>query len=144
MDVERELDGRVAVVTGSARNIGAAIARALADAGAAVVVNAKSSVAEAVDVARAISDRGGKAVAKIADVGTADGAQALVASAMDTFGRLDILVNNAAVRREIDFADLDYQEWRDIIATILDGAYLCAHAALPHLTKVIRQWHRTS
>ena len=133
MDVERELDGRVAVVTGSARNIGAAIARALADAGAAVVVNAKSSVAEAVDVARAISDRGGKAVAKIADVGTADGAQALVASAMDTFGRLDILVNNAAVRREIDFADLDYQEWRDIIATILDGAYLCAHAALPHL-----------
>jgi 3-oxoacyl-[acyl-carrier protein] reductase len=133
VDVERELDGRVAVVTGSARNIGAAIARALADAGAAVVVNAKSSTADAEGIARDIRDRGGRAIATMADVGTPEGARALVASAVDAFGRLDILVNNAASRREVDFAQLDYQEWRDIIGTILDGAYLCAHAALPHL-----------
>lgn len=128
-----DLGGRVAIVTGSARNIGRAIARALADAGAAVVINARSSEADAEAVAREIVAAGGKAMAKIADVGTPDGAKALVAAAVDTFGRLDILVNNAAVRREIDFEKLDYAEWRDIIATILDGAYLCAHEALPHM-----------
>ena len=135
MSAGHDLQGRVAIVTGSARNIGRAIARALADDGAAVVINAKSSAADAEAVAREIRDAGGNAAAKIADVGTPDGAQALVAAAVESFGRLDILVNNAAVRREVDFDKLDYQEWRDIIATILDGAYLCAHAALPHLRK---------
>jgi len=128
-----DLGGRVAIVTGSARNIGRAIARALAGAGAAVVINARASEADAEAVAREIVAAGGKAVAKIADVGTPDGAKALVAAAIETFGRLDILVNNAAVRREIDFEKLDYAEWRDIIATILDGAFLCAHEALPHM-----------
>jgi len=128
-----DLQGRVAIVTGSARNIGRAIARTLADAGAAVVVNAKSSGAEAEAVSQEIRDGGGKAAAQLADVGTPEGAAALVATAVDRFGRLDILVNNAAVRREIDFAQLDYREWRDIIGTILDGAYLCAHASFPHL-----------
>jgi 3-oxoacyl-[acyl-carrier protein] reductase len=135
MSATNDLQGRVAIVTGSARNIGRAIAQALADAGAAVVINAKSSAAEAEAVARDIRDAGGKATAKLADVGIPDGAESLVATAVESFGRLDILVNNAAVRREMDFDKLDYQEWRDIIATILDGAYLCAHAALPHLIK---------
>ena len=128
-----DLRGRVAIVTGSARNIGRAIARSLAESGAAVVVNAKSSAAEADAVAREIRDAGGKATAKIADIGKPEGAAALVSAAVDSFGRLDIVVNNAAVRREIDFEQLDYQEWRDITATILDGAYLCSRAALPHL-----------
>ena len=69
----------------------------------------------------------------LADVSDPDAAAALVATAIRSFGRLDILVNNASVRREIDFADLDYKEWRDILATTLDGAYLCSRAALPHL-----------
>jgi 3-oxoacyl-[acyl-carrier protein] reductase len=133
MSNSNDLRGRVAIVTGSARNIGRAIARGLAEAGASVVVNAKSSAADAEAVAREIRDAGGKATVKIADVGNPDGAKALVATAVESFGRLDILVNNAAVRREIDFEKLDYQEWRDITATILDGAYLCAHQALPHL-----------
>jgi len=128
-----DLQGRAAIVTGSARNIGRAIARALAGAGAAVVINARSSEAEAEAVAKEIRDAGGKATARIADVGTPEGAAALVGAALDHFGRLDILVNNAAVRREMDFARLDYEEWRAVLATILDGAYLCAHAALPHL-----------
>ena len=128
-----DLQGRVAIVTGSARNIGRAIARALADAGAAVVVNAKSSTAEADAVSKEIRDAGGQAAVRIADISTPEGAAALIAAAVDNFGRVDILVNNAAVRREIDFEKLDYSEWRDIIGTILDGAYLCAHAALPHL-----------
>lgn len=127
------LQGRVAIVTGSARNIGRAIVRAFADAGAAVVVNARSSAAEADAVAREIAGAGGRATVAIADVGTPDGAASVVRAAVEAFGRVDILVNNAAVRREVDFASLDYKEWRDIIGTILDGAYLCTHAALPHL-----------
>ena len=133
MNEQRNLQGRAAIVTGSARNIGRAIARALADAGAAVVVNAKSSAADADAVVREIREAGGQAIAKIADVGQPEAAASLVDAAIKAFGRLDILVNNAAVRREIDFEKLDYQEWRTITATILDGAYLCAHAASPHL-----------
>jgi 3-oxoacyl-[acyl-carrier protein] reductase len=128
------LQGHVAIVTGSARNIGRAIAHALAEAGAAVVVNARSSAAEAEAVVQEIRNRGGQAVAKMADVGQPEQAAALIDAAVQAFGRLDILVNNAAVRREIDFEQLDYQEWRAIIATILDGAYLCARAAAPYLS----------
>jgi 3-oxoacyl-[acyl-carrier protein] reductase len=128
------LQGRVAIVTGSARNIGRAIAHALAEAGAAVVVNARSSAAEAEAVVQEIRNRGGQAVAKIADVGQPEQAASLIDAAVQAFGRLDILVNNAAVRREIDFEQLDYEEWRAIIATILDGAYLCSRAAAPYLS----------
>ena len=58
---------------------------------------------------------------------------ALVATAVESFGRLDILVNNASVRREVAFAELDYREWREIMAITLDAAYICSRAALPHL-----------
>jgi len=127
------LSGRVALVTGSGRNIGRAIALKLAGAGAAVMVSARASAAEADAVAAEIRGGGGRAAVKLADVADPASAAALIAATVEAFGRLDILVNNAAVRREVDFASLDYREWRDIIGTILDGAYLCSHAALPHL-----------
>lgn len=127
-----ELSGCVAVVTGSARNIGRSIALELATAGAAVIVNARhSGPAEAV-VAEIRGD-GGRAELKLADVSSPNEATALIAAAVDHFGRLDILVNNASVRRETDFARIEYQEWREILAVTLDGAFLCTHAALPHL-----------
>lgn len=129
----QELAGRVAVVTGSARNIGRAIALALARAGAAVIVNARTSASEAEAVAEEIRGTGGRAGVKVADITDPDQALALIAAAIDHYDRLDILVNNASVRREVSFADLDYREWREIVATTLDGAYLCSHAALPHL-----------
>jgi 3-oxoacyl-[acyl-carrier protein] reductase len=128
-----DLTGRVAIVTGSSRNIGRAIALELAGAGAAVVINARTSAAEAEAVAQEIRDAGGRAAVSIADVADPGAAAALVAEAISAFGRLDVLVNNAAVRRETRFAELDYREWREIISIILDGAYLCSHAALPHL-----------
>jgi 3-oxoacyl-[acyl-carrier protein] reductase len=131
--VPQNLSGRVAVVTGSSRNIGRAIALELAGAGAAVMVNARTSAAEAEAVAAEIRKAGGRAAVAIADVADPDAAAALIAAAVESFGRLDILVNNAAVRREIDFARLDYREWREIVSIILDGAYLCSRAALPHL-----------
>jgi 3-oxoacyl-[acyl-carrier protein] reductase len=129
----QELQGLVAVVTGSSRNIGRAIALALAKGGAAVIVNARSAAPDAAAVVEEIQHAGGRAAVQVANVGDPDGAAALIAAAVTQFGRLDILVNNASVRREMDFADLDYREWRDIMATTLDGAYLCSRAALPHL-----------
>jgi len=128
-----DLSGRVAIVTGSGRNIGRAIAIELAAAGAAVVVNARSSAAEAEAVTDEIRRSGGQSAVTMGDVGDPDVATALVNTAVATFGRLDILVNNAAVRREADFADISYVEWREILATILDGAFLCSRAALSPL-----------
>jgi len=128
-----DLSGRVALVTGSGRNIGRAIALALANAGAAVVVNARSSMAEAEAVAEEIRRAGGRAAVTLADVSDPKAVEALIDAAVGAFGRIDVLVNNAAVRKETDFANLHYAEWREIISTILDSAYLCSHAALPHL-----------
>lgn len=127
--------GRVAIVTGAARNIGRAIAIALARGGACVTVNALSSAKEAAMVAREVEDAGGQALVQLADVGDPAGAQRLIDATVRRFGRIDILVNNAAIRRETPFGELDWQEWRAVCAVILDGAYLCAHAALPHLRK---------
>ena len=129
----QELAGRVAVVTGSARNIGRAIALQLAHAGAAVVVSARSAAAEAEAVVREIADAGGRAVAQVADVTEPGDVERLIGRAVEAFGRLDILVNNAAVRRETPLSDLSYREWREILGVILDGAFLCVKAALPHL-----------
>jgi 3-oxoacyl-[acyl-carrier protein] reductase len=131
--MSNELEGRVALVTGSARNIGRAIALELARAGAAVMVNARQAVSDAAAVAGAIQAAGGRADTKIADVGDPKAVVDLVDAVAARFGRLDILVNNASVRRETDFARLEYAEWREILATTLDGAYLCSRAAFPHL-----------
>lgn len=123
----------VAVVTGAARNIGREIALQLAAAGNAVIVNARSSAAEAAEVVREIEAAGGRAAAHLADVSEPAGARSLMEAAIDHFGQIDILVNNAAVRREVPFAELDFARWREVMSVILDGAYLCAHAALPYL-----------
>lgn len=127
------LENRVAIVTGASRNIGRAIALELAREGAAVVVNARSSSAEAEAVAAEIKTQGGRAVVKLADVTDPVQSAALVATALEAFGRLDCVVNNAAVRRETPVADLELAEWREVIAIVLDGAFLMAKAAIPHL-----------
>jgi 3-oxoacyl-[acyl-carrier protein] reductase len=127
------LNGRVALVTGSGRNIGRAIALELARSGAAVVVNARSSKQEGEAVVEEIRKAGGRAVLKLGDVTDPAAVKGLVDAAVESFGRLDILVNNAGVRKETAFADLGYEEWKQITGIILDAAYLCAHEALPHL-----------
>ncbi|MGB7258334.1 MAG: SDR family oxidoreductase [Pseudolabrys sp.] len=131
----KELAGKVAIVTGSGRNIGRAIARQLSDAGASVVVNAQSNKAEADSVAREIEAAGGKAVVVMGSVGDPTIAEALAAAALKNFGRIDILVNNAALRREKPFDELSYADWREIMNVILDGAFHCAKACLPALRK---------
>jgi 3-oxoacyl-[acyl-carrier protein] reductase len=131
----QELEGRAAIVTGAARNIGRAIALTLADGGAAVAINTLKSIGEAESVAQEIKARGGTAIVIPVDISTPHGAQHLIKETAAAFGKIDILVNNAAVRRETEFSALDYEEWRSILATILDGAYLTAHAALPFLAR---------
>jgi 3-oxoacyl-[acyl-carrier protein] reductase len=131
--MSRELDGRVALVTGAARNIGLAIALELAEAGARVVVNARASGEDCEAVVREIEAAGGGAMAVLADVADPAAVGRMVQAARDRFGRLDILVNNAAIRRESAFEDLDLPAWREVVSVILDGAYLCARAALPAL-----------
>ena len=131
----QELSGRVAIVTGAGRNIGRAIALALADGGAAVVVNARSNVQEAQGVAGEIERAGGKASAAVADVADADAVARMVEQAASRFGRIDILVNNAAVRAEQAFETMTLADWRAVTAVILDGAFNCVKACLPHLKR---------
>ena len=131
----QELSGRVAIVTGAGRNVGRAIALALADGGAAVVVNARSNVQEAKAVAGEIERVGGKAFAVTADVADADAVASMVKEAASRFGRIDILVNNAAVRAEQAIETMTLAEWRAVTAVILDGAFNCVKACLPHLKR---------
>ena len=130
-----ELNGKVAIVTGAGRNIGRAIALALAEGGASIVVNARSNRAEAEAVAREIEVLGARALVHIGDVADAVAVQAMADAAVKHFGRIDILVNNAALRREKPFAEMDYAEWREILDVTLDGAFHCTKACLPGLRK---------
>jgi 3-oxoacyl-[acyl-carrier protein] reductase len=133
MTVTHELAGKVAVVTGAGRNIGRAIALALAEGGASIVVNARSNRAEAEAVARAIEAAGGNALVHVGDVADAAAVQAMADAAVTRFGRIDILVNNAALRREKPFAEMSYADWREIMDVTLDGAFHCVKACLPAL-----------
>jgi 3-oxoacyl-[acyl-carrier protein] reductase len=131
--VTKPLQDKVAIVTGSARNIGRTIALALAGDGARVVVHARSSRTETDELAAAIREAGGEATAVLADVSITDGADALIAEAVRAYGRLDILVNNAAVRRENPLGEISITEWREVLSSILDGSFLCAKAAAAHM-----------
>ena len=131
----QDLAGRVAIVTGAGRNIGRGIALALAAGGAAVVVNARSNLQEAEAVAGEIERAGGKALAVTADVADADAVRTMATAAAGKFGRIDILVNNAAVRVEQAFEEMTLAQWRAVTSIILDGAFNCVQACLPHLKR---------
>jgi 3-oxoacyl-[acyl-carrier protein] reductase len=132
---DRTLDGQVAIITGGVRRIGKAMALALARDGAAVVINARSSRAEADKAAAEITAAGGRALVHMSDITDEAAVGRMVDTVVATFGRVDILVNNAANRGEAHFLDMTYKQWRDILAVILDGAFLCSRAVLPHMVK---------
>lgn len=123
------LRGRVALVTGSSRGIGRAIAHAFAREGAAVVLNAARSADEARSVAEAIVATGGKAVAFQADVGRPAEARALVARAVEAFGRLDVLVNNAGVTGREGLWEIDEEAWARMMAVHVTGPFFASQAA---------------
>jgi 3-oxoacyl-[acyl-carrier protein] reductase len=130
---EKELSGRVTLVTGAGRNIGRAIAKAFAAGGAAVIVNVRSNKSEAEQVVQEIERDGGRAIAAVFDVADETGVTRSVAEAAKRLGGIDYLVNNAALRRERTFEEMTFAEWRDVHGVILDGAFHCTKACLPYL-----------
>lgn len=123
--------GKVALITGASRRIGRATALQLADRGADLVIHAKNSRDEAEAVAEEVRGRGRRALVHMADVTDEQAVAAMMDDIRATFGRLDILVNSASVRRHEAFLKMSLAEWREILAVILDGAFLCSRAALP-------------
>jgi 3-oxoacyl-[acyl-carrier protein] reductase len=135
MSDEREFEGRVALITGSARNLGRAIAAALAQAGAAVVINSRASKHDMEATAAAINAAGGKAIAHLADITDADAVKRMVQATVDTFGRLDILVNNAVSHSVKPFQELSFEDWRRTLAVILDGTFHCTQVCVPEIIR---------
>jgi NAD(P)-dependent dehydrogenase (short-subunit alcohol dehydrogenase family) len=128
-----ELAGRVALVTGGGRDVGAAISLGLAAAGAAVAVNYRSSKDEAEAVAARIRKAGGKAIASGADISNLDAVRSMVAGIKSQFGGLDILVNNAGLVLRKRFIETTPEDWHRQIDICLYGAIHCCHAAAPLL-----------
>lgn len=130
-----ELEGQVALVTGSAKNIGRAINLALADAGAKVVINALRSADDARALAEEIEAGGGEAMAHVADIRDPDDVAGMMKAAVERFGGLNILVNNASLRQLQPLEEMTLERWREIYAVTVEGAMLCTVAALPYLRK---------
>ena len=130
-----KLEGKVALVTGSGRNIGRATVLKLAAEGAHVVVNSRTNRAEAEAVAEEARARGVKAIAVVADVARKDQVDAMVAKAMSELGRVDILVNNAAIRPHKPFTELTVQDWEAVRGVVLDGAIYCTRAVIESMVR---------
>ena len=125
-----KLEGKVALVTGSGRNIGRATVIRLAGEGAHVVVNARSNQEEVDAVAREARSLGVKALPVIADIGKKDQVEALAARALSEFGRVDILINNAAIRPHKPFTELTAADWEAVRSVVLDGALYLTRALI--------------
>jgi 3-oxoacyl-[acyl-carrier protein] reductase len=134
-EVMGKLEGKVALVTGSGRNIGRATVLKLAAEGAHVIVNARSNQAEADSVVREAEGLGVKAMAIIADVASKDQVEAMAAQALSAFGRVDILINNAAVRPHKPFIELTAQDWEAVRGVVLDGAVYLTRALIPSMVE---------
>jgi 3-oxoacyl-[acyl-carrier protein] reductase len=125
-----KLDGKVALVTGSGRNIGRATVLKLAAEGAHVVVNSRSNQGEADAVAREAQALGVKALSVLADVSKKAQVDNMVATALSEFGKIDILINNAAIRPHKPFTELTLQDWETVRGVVLDGAFYCTRAVI--------------
>ncbi|TMJ32576.1 MAG: SDR family oxidoreductase [Alphaproteobacteria bacterium] len=130
--MSQSLQGRVALVTGAGRNIGRAIALTLARDGATVLVNGRSDREAVESVVREIKAAGGQAVAAMGDVSDPAVAPKL-AQQGEALGGVDILVSNAGLRRQTSFLDMSFEEWREIMAVALDGAFLLGKAVVPQM-----------
>jgi 3-oxoacyl-[acyl-carrier protein] reductase len=124
------LDGKVALVTGSGRNIGRATVLKLAREGANVVVNARANEQELNGVVREAQDLGVKAIGVIADMAKQDQVEAMAARALSEFGRVDILINNAAIRPHKPFLELTDADWELVRGVVLDGALYLTRALI--------------
>lgn len=129
------LENRVAIVTGGSRGIGRAVALELAARGASVVVNYNSSPDRAEEAVKEIEAAGGKAAAFQADVSNFEAAQNLVKFAVETFGGLHILVNNAGITRDMVIMMMPESDWDAVIDTNLKSTFNCSKAAVKHMMR---------
>ncbi|GAA3004292.1 SDR family oxidoreductase [Streptosporangium longisporum] len=138
---ELRFDGKVAIITGAGHGLGRSHALSLAGRGAKVVVNdlggaldgTGASAGPAADVVELIRKNGGEAAVSTDDVATPEGAAAIVQTAIDAFGRLDIVVNNAGILRDRSFGKMSVEEFDQVIAVHVRGSFLVSRAAFPHL-----------
>lgn len=131
---------RSAIVTGSGRNIGRAIALALARQGVSVVVNGHRDRAAVESVVKDIADAGGRALPFMADVSKHDEVAAMVRACAEAFGSVDIVVSNVGIRRLQPFLEIGLEDWDAVLATNLTPAFYLARNAVPHMQK--RKWGR--
>ncbi len=136
----KPLSGKVALVTGSGRNIGRATILELARRGADVAVNARSNRDEAESVAAEARHLGVRAIATIADVAEQGQVYRMVADAISEFGRVDILVNNAGMRADKPFTEMTVEDWRQVNAVNMDGPFFACQAVVPGMVE--RGWGR--
>ena len=129
------LDGQTALVTGGGRGIGRAIALALGEAGAEVVVNYSSSASAADDVVATITAAGGKAYALQANVSIEEEVDSLIKTVLDRSGRLDVLVNNAGITRDGLLMRMKTSDWQSVIDLNLSGVFLCTRAVARPMLK---------
>ncbi|HST75325.1 MAG TPA: SDR family NAD(P)-dependent oxidoreductase [Acetobacteraceae bacterium] len=131
--MDKPLAGKVALVTGAGKNIGRAIALRLARDGASVVVNGRRDQVVVDAVVGEINALGGQAIGCIADVTDPAAVGRMIEQTVAAMGGLDILVSNAGLRRQTAFLDMKLEEWREILSVALDGAFIVARAAVPHM-----------
>ncbi|NMZ80608.1 glucose 1-dehydrogenase [Pseudomonas mandelii] len=124
------LDQQVALITGASSGIGAGAAKALAAAGATVVINYHSQAEPAEELARQINAEGGRAIAIGADVSKEEDVERLFAQTLEAFGSLDILVANSGMQKDAKAVDMPLADWNQVIGVNLTGQFLCARAAL--------------
>ena len=128
-----ELDGKVALVTGGAQNIGRAICLDLAAGGARVLVNTRKSLETAQQTVDQIKEAGGEAMVVQADITDPAAVARMVEQGVAAYGGIDFLVNNAAIRKEAPLADVTFEDWKEVLGIMLDGAFLCTKACVPHM-----------
>lgn len=136
----RTLEGKTALVTGASRNIGRAIALALAGDGANIIVNTLQDADAAKAVASEVEALGAGSQTSICDVTDRTAVQDMVEAGQDKFGSIDIFISNASARGMVDFLDMAYEDWRRVIDISLDGAFHCSQAILPMMIE--REWGR--
>ena len=132
----RELAGQVVIVTGAGTNTGSTIAKTLADAGAAVVVNYRSSKQGALETVGAIESAGGRAIAVQADVCKQADVKRLVEETVKAFGPPNVLVNNANIRSFRPLMEITPEVWRETLGPTLEGTLFCVQACVPHMRKI--------
>jgi 3-oxoacyl-[acyl-carrier protein] reductase len=135
-----DLTGRVALVTGASRGIGRAVAIKLAECGAKIVINYNQSAAEAEKVAEQIRSQGGQCLTAQGDVGLAADVEQIFQAAQQTFGTVDVLVNNAGINRDTLILRMSEKDWDEVLNTDLRAAFLCTKAALRPMMR--QRWGR--